>query len=68
MAKELTLEQTFEKIEKLIETLEQDEISLEDSFKAYQEGMKLIKTCNDKINKVEKQVLVLNENGDLDEF
>lgn len=68
MARELTLEQTFEKIEKLIETLEQDEISLEDSFKAYQEGMKLIKICNDKINKVEKQVLVLNENGELDEF
>lgn len=68
MARELTLEQTFEKIENLIETLEQDEISLEDSFKAYQEGMKLIKICNDKINKVEKQVLVLNENGELDEF
>ena len=68
MARELTLEQMFEKIENLIETLEQDEISLEDSFKAYQEGMKLIKICNDKINKVEKQVLVLNENGELDEF
>lgn len=68
MAKELTLEQTFEKIEGLIETLEKEDVSLEDSFKAYQEGMKLIKSCNDKINKVEKKVLVLNENGDLDEF
>lgn len=68
MAKELTLEQTFEKIEDLIEALEQEDISLEDSFKAYQEGMKLIKNCNEKINKVEKKVLVLNENGDLDEF
>jgi exodeoxyribonuclease VII small subunit len=43
-------------------------VSLEDSFKLYKEGMKLIKFCNDKIDKVEKQVLKLNENGELDEF
>ena len=48
--------------------LEQDDLSLEDSFKIYREGMKLIQTCNDKIDKVEKEVLKLGENGELDEF
>lgn len=66
--KEMTLEETFEKLEESIEKLEQEDISLEDSFKIYQEGMKLIQSCNEKINKVEKDVLVLNENGELDEF
>lgn len=68
MAKELTLEQIFEKLEESIEKLEQEDISLEDSFKIYREGMKLIQTCNEKIDKVEKEVLKLGENGELDEF
>ena len=60
MAKETTLDQIFEKIEDAINRLEQDDISLEESFKIYKEGMKLIKSCNDKIDKVEKEVLKLN--------
>ncbi len=68
MAKELTLEQMFERLEESIEKLEQEDISLEDSFKIYREGMKLIQTCNEKIDKVEKEVLKLSENGELDEF
>lgn len=61
-------EQAFEKLEEMIGDLEQEDISLEESFKLYKEGMKLIKSCNDKIDKVEKEVLKLNENGELDEF
>ncbi len=68
MAKEMTLEQTFEKLEESIAKLEQEDISLEDSFKIYREGMKLIQICNEKIDKVEKEVLKLSENGELDEF
>lgn len=68
MAKELTLEQMLEKLEESIQKLEQEDISLEDSFKIYREGMTLIQTCNEKIDKVEKEVLKLSENGELDEF
>jgi len=68
MAREMTLEETFEKLEETITKLERDDISLEESFKIYKEGMKLIKNCNTKIDKVEKEVLKLNENGELDEF
>ena len=68
MAKEQTLDQSFEKLEEMIGKLEQEDISLEESFKLYKEGIKLIKSCNDKIDKVEKEVLKLNENGELDEF
>lgn len=68
MSKEITLEQTFEKLEETISKLEQEDISLEESFKIYREGMKLVQNCNNKIDKVEKEVLKLNENGELDEF
>ena len=67
-SKEMSLEQLFEKLEKSIEMLEDADISLEDSFKVYKEGMKLVQTCNSTIDKVEKEVLKLNENGELDEF
>lgn len=67
-SKEMSLEQLFEKLEKSIEMLEDADISLMDSFKVYKEGMKLVQTCNGKIDKVEKEVLKLNENGELDEF
>ncbi len=68
MAKEQTLEQVFDKLEETIGKLEQEDIPLEESFKLFKEGMKLIKSCNDRIDKVEKEVLKLNENGELDEF
>ncbi|MDE6620327.1 MAG: exodeoxyribonuclease VII small subunit [Lachnospiraceae bacterium] len=68
MAKEQTLDQVFEKLEEMIGKLEQEDISLEESFQLYKEGMKLIQSCNDRIDKVEKEVLKLNENGELDEF
>lgn len=64
----MSLEETFDKLEETIERLEAEDISLEESFAAYQEGMKLLKQCNDTIDKVEKQVLALNKEGGLDEF
>lgn len=68
MTMELTLEQTFERLEDTIGKLQQEDISLEESFRLYKEGMRLIRSCNDKIDSVEKEVLKLNENGELDEF
>ena len=39
------------------------EVNKKDSFKYYEAGMKLVKTCGGKIDKVEKQILVLNGNN-----
>ena len=36
-------------------------LTLEESFKKYQEGMKLIKNCNDSIDKVEKKLIVISQ-------
>ena len=69
MAKAQTLEQSFEKLEQMIGNLENGDVSLEDSFKLYNEGMKLIQNCNQQLDKVEKKIVVLNQKeGDEDEF
>ena len=62
------LEEAFEKLEKTVEALEREDISLEESFRIYQEGMELLKKCNLEIDQVEKKVLVLNEDGESNEF
>ena len=66
--KEVKLEESFEKLNQIVEALEKPDISLEDSFTLYQEGMKLLKACNDSIDKVEKELIILGENGETNEF
>ncbi|MDY3250188.1 MAG: exodeoxyribonuclease VII small subunit [Candidatus Choladocola sp.] len=66
--KELTLEESFSRLDEMLEQLENRELPLEDSFRIYQEGMNLLRYCSEKIDTVEKKILVLNEDGELDEF
>lgn len=61
METELSIEELFDQLEEVIEQLVNGDISLEDSFKYYEFGMKMVKRCGEKIDKVEKQIIVLNE-------
>lgn len=63
MAKKIILEESFEQLETIIAELEKGDMTLEDSFKKYEEGMKLIKNCSNSIDRVEKKLIVL-ENGE----
>jgi len=65
---EQTLEESFGQLNIIVEKLEQDNLSLEESFKAYQKGMMLLKECNDKIDTVEKKMVQLNANGEISEL
>ncbi len=64
MKEEITIEETFDQLEEVIKQMEAKEISLEESFACYERGMKLVKACNDKLDKVEKQIIVLSEEQD----
>ena len=66
--KDKTLEEAFTELETIIETLEQEPASLEDSFQLYKKGMDVLKECHAAIDGVEKKMLVLNEEGETDEF
>ena len=65
---EETLEELFGKLDGILKTLEDRDTTLEDSFAAYEQGIRYLKACNDKIDRVEKQMLVMNDSGGLDEF
>ncbi len=64
----LSLEESFGLLEDIIGKMESREITLEEAFEKYQEGMALLKSCNEKIDRVEKKMLVLGENGETDEI
>lgn len=66
--KKKTLEESFEEIERVLGKLEQEPVALEEAFGLYREGMELLKDCHKAIDDVEKKVLVLNGEGETDEF
>ncbi len=61
MAKAKSLETAFEELDALIEQMENKDTSLEESFKIYSSGMKLVQYCNDALDKVEKKMIVLEQ-------
>ena len=63
-----SVEETFQELEEIIRKLESGESSLEESFQYYEAGMKPVKSCNEKIDKVEKQIIVLEEDGESHEL
>ena len=64
----MTIEEKFEQLDKTIAELEKSDISLDESFKLYNDGMKLVKECKDEIDDVEKKVLILEEDGSMEVF
>ena len=66
--KKENLEEMFKDLEELIGKMENEEITLEQTFDLYNNGMELLKKCNLSIDEVEKKVLVLDENVETDEF
>ena len=66
--KSVTIEENFKEMEELIHVMDEEEISLEESFSLYEKGMKLLKDTKEKIDTVEKKVLMLQKDNSLTEF
>ena len=69
MAKAKSIEENFNKLEEIINNLEQNDMSLEEAFKAYEAGIRLTAQCAAQLDGVEKKIIVLREeaaasNGD----
>ena len=60
----LTVEMQLEELEKVLEQLEDEATPLEASFSLYEKGMALVKEINSRIDKVEKQMIILEGQED----
>ncbi len=63
MAK-LKFEDAMKRLEGIVQDLEKGDLSLEDSLKSFEEGMKLIKYSSKKLEEVEKKVHMLVQASD----
>ena len=52
-------EVSLEKLEGLVQKLESGDLSLEDSMKAFEEGMTLVKSCEQKLMEAQKKIEIL---------
>ena len=64
----MSIEESFEQLDEVIASLEDKSTTLEEAFRQYEKGIALIKDCNKALDKVEKEIIVLQDDiGDLEE-
>ena len=65
MAKE-RFEESLEKLEEIVKRMEAGEMTLEESLKAFEEGIKLARLCAKKLDEADRRVeLLLRQEGEL---
>ncbi len=70
MAKEkITFESATQRLEEIVRQLEKGNSSLDDSLKLYEEGVSLVRFCNEALENAEKKIkiLVADANGEMSE-
>ena len=66
---EFNFEEALEELERLVSSMEEGELSLEDSMKAFEKGIKLTRECQSALQKAEQKVqILLNERGETQAF
>ncbi|WP_034645380.1 exodeoxyribonuclease VII small subunit [Bacillus methanolicus] len=65
----ITFEEAMEKLERIVERLEEGDVPLEEAISIYKQGMELSKICHDKLKNVEEQLTqILTEDGKTENF
>ena len=63
-----SLEEIFSDLEQTIKEMEDGEISLEESFSLYQQGVLQLKNCGTILDEVEKKMQILGKDGEIEEM
>ena len=59
---DITFETAVEKLESIVEAMESEELPMEKLLVQYEEGTKLVKICESKLQAAEKRITQLEEN------
>lgn len=66
---EFNFEEALQELERLVSSMEEGELSLEDSMKAFEKGIKLTRECQTALQQAEQKVqILLNESGETQAF
>ena len=64
MRNSMSFEEAFSQLEDIVKKLEGGGLSLDESLEAFEKAVKLVKLCNEKIEKAEAKVKILVEGAD----
>jgi exodeoxyribonuclease VII small subunit len=64
----MQFEKAIDDLQALVRKLEGGDLSLEDSLKAFEDGVKLIRACQETLSSAEKRVQLLTQAGDTEPF
>lgn len=59
--KERTIEEGFSDLNAILQKMDNNEVSLEESFELYNEGLNIVKELNGKLSEVEGKLTIVNE-------
>ena len=62
--KNMTFEQSMQRLEQIVRTLERGDAQLAESLALFEEGTKLVNTCSELLDKAEQQVVKLMKGED----
>ena len=60
---DLNFESTMDRLEKIVEQMESGKLPLEDLIVRYEEGMKLVKTCQERLANAEQKIEIITRNS-----
>ena len=64
----MSIEESFEYLDDVIEKMENPEVTLEESFSLYEKGMKVLKEATKAVDEVEKKVRLIDDDGNTEDF
>ena len=69
--KQPSFEEAMQQLESLVDSMEQGDLSLEDSLQTFEEGVKLTRICQTALKEAEQKVQILSQaspNAELESF
>ncbi|MES2596671.1 MAG: exodeoxyribonuclease VII small subunit [Verrucomicrobiota bacterium] len=61
---DISFEQAMERLEEIVGTMESDRMPLDEMVGSYEEGMKLLQVCRQRIEQARQRIEIINIKGD----
>lgn len=61
--KEMTFESAMSRLEEIVNQLDGGKATLDDSLKLYEEGIKLVRLCSDRLDKAEQKIKIVRKDA-----
>ena len=60
----MKLEEAMRRLDEVVAALDSEQADLEEALKLYEEGVRLVRVCNERLQEAERTIRVLSVSGD----